>query len=125
MQTKAKLISVLLAVALLLPSYITGTNQPDWDKIVQVNQQTVAVSEKVLTMTLDTQALLTARIGEKKYFLLLSASYWSWTTARESLTVVLTGQGRMDEMPIKNDLLAERAQAVLDMCMATAPAAAP
>ena len=115
-------ICILLAVALLLPACITGTNQPDWDQIVQVNQQTVAVSEKVLTMTLDTQALLTARIGEKKYFLLLSASYWSWTTARESLSVILIGQDRMDEMPIKNDLLAERAQAVLDM---HAPPAAP
>lgn len=116
-------ICILLAVALLLPSCITGTNQPDWDKIIATNQQTVAVSEKALTLTLDLQTPITARIGEEKYFLLLSGCYWGWLTARESLSVILTGQDRMDEMPIKNDLLAERAQAVLHMRENTAPVA--
>jgi hypothetical protein len=116
-------ICILLAVALLLPSCITGTNQPDWDKIIQANQQAVAMSEQVLTVTLDMQAPITAQVGEKKYFLLLSGCYWGWITARESLAVILTGQGRMDEVPPKNELLAERAQAVLDMCKTTAPAA--
>jgi hypothetical protein len=118
-----KALCILIMLSMLGAGCITGTHQPDWDKIIQANQQTVAMSEQVLTVTLDMQAPITAQVGEKKYFLLLSGCYWGWITARESLAVILTGQGRMDEVPPKNELLAERAQAVLDMCKTTAPAA--
>ena len=115
MRRKAKLISVLLAAVFFLPACITGTNQPDWDKIIKTNQQTVAISEQVLTVTLAAQGPITERIGEKKYYLLLSGCYWGWLTARESLFIVLTGHGRADEMPPKNEVLAERVQVVLNM----------